>query len=87
MNIETSYKEKLSQIYEKLETLVEKKDIKKSQIIEHDSYVKELLRYIITDLKQFRIVKGDNTLGGMVSVKRVNKQENYMLILMKSRMS
>lgn len=65
-DIETSYKEKLSQIYEKLETLVEKKDIKKSQIIEHDSYVKELLRYIITDLKQFRIVKGDNTLGGMV---------------------
>ena len=65
-DIETSYKEKLSQIYEKLETLVEKKDIKKSQIIEHDNYVKELLRYIITDLKQFRIVKGDNTLGGMV---------------------
>lgn len=65
-DIETSYREKLSQIYEKLETLVEKKDIKKSQIIEHDSYVKELLRYIITDLKQFRIVKGDNTLGGMV---------------------
>ena len=65
-DIETSYKEKLSQIYEKLETLVEKKDIKKSQIIEHDSYVKELLRYIITDMKQFRMIKGDNTLGGMV---------------------
>ena len=65
-DIETSYKEKLSQIYEKLETLVEKKDIKKSQIIEHDSYVKELLRFIITDLKQFRMIKGDNTLGGMV---------------------
>jgi len=65
-DIETSYKEKLSQIYEKLETLVEKKDIKKSQIIEHDSYVKELLRYIITDMKQLRMIKGDNTLGGMV---------------------
>lgn len=65
-DIETSYKEKLSQIYEKLETLVEKKDIKKSQIVEHDRYVKELLRYIITDLKQFRMIKGDNTLGGMV---------------------
>ena len=60
-DIETSYKEKLSQIYEKLETLVEKKDIKKSQIIEHDSYVKELLRYIITDMKQFRMIKGDDT--------------------------
>ena len=65
-DIETSYKEKLSQIYEKLDTLVQKKDIKKSQIIEHDTYVKELLRYIITDLKQFRMIHGDNTLGGMV---------------------
>lgn len=65
-DIETSYKEKLSQIYERLETLVKKKDIKKSDIIEHDTYVKELLRYIITDLKQFRQVQGDNTLGGMV---------------------
>ena len=65
-DIETSYKEKLSQIYEKVENLVQKKDIKKSDIIEHDSYVKELLRYIITDLKQFRQIHGDDTLGGMV---------------------
>lgn len=65
-DIETSYREKLSSIYEKLESLVEKKDIKKSQIIEHDSYVKELLRYIINDLKRFRQVQGDDTLGGMV---------------------
>jgi len=46
--------------------LVEKKDIKKSDIIEHDSYVKELLKYIITDLKRFRQLHGDDTLGGMV---------------------
>lgn len=65
-DIETSYREKLSSIYERLESLVEKKDIKKSQIIEHDSYVKELLRFIINDLKQFRQIQGDNTLGGMV---------------------
>ena len=49
-----------------METLVEKKDIKKSQIIEHDTYVKELLRYIISDLKKFRQLHNDNTLGGMV---------------------
>lgn len=65
-DIETSYKEKLSEIHERLETLVKKKDIKKSDIIEHDTYIKELLRYIITDLKQFRQIQGDNTLGGMV---------------------
>lgn len=65
-DIETSYREKLSEIYEKLETLVQKKDIKKSQIVEHESYIKELLRYIITDLKRFRQIQGDETLGGMV---------------------
>lgn len=65
-DIETQYKERLSEIYEKLETLVEKKDVKKSQIVEHDNYVKELLRYIISDLKRFRQIQGDNTLGGMV---------------------
>lgn len=65
-DIETSYREKLSEIYEKLETLVRKKDIRKSDIIEHETYVKELLRYIITDLRRFRQVQGDDTLGGMV---------------------
>lgn len=65
-DIETSYKDNLSKIYEKLEHLVQKKDIQKSQIVEHDTYVKELLRYIINDLKQFRLLQGDNTLGGMV---------------------
>lgn len=64
-DIETKYKEKLSAIYEKLETLVQKKDIKRDQIVEHDSYVKELTRYIISDLKRFRTIQGDDTLGGM----------------------
>ena len=65
-DIETQYKEKLSEIYKGLETLVKKKDVKKSQIIEHENYVKELLRYIITDLKRFRQIHGDDSLGGMV---------------------
>lgn len=65
-DIETSYREKLSAIHEKLEELVEKKDIKKSDIVEHDTYVKEMLRFVITDLKQFRQIHGDSTLGGMI---------------------
>ena len=65
-DIETKYKEKLSAIYENLETLVQKNDIKRDQIVEHDSYVKELTRYIISDLKRFRTIQGDDTLGGMV---------------------
>lgn len=65
-DIETSYKEHLSDVYDKLETLVQKKDIRKSEIIEHPSYVNELARYIMTDLKEFRKIQGDDTLGGMV---------------------
>lgn len=64
--IETSYKEKLSEIYEKLEKLVQKKDVPRSVIIEHDNYVKELLRYIISDLIRFRTAHADQTLGGMI---------------------
>jgi len=65
-DIETSYREKLTEVYEKLETLVQKKEIKKSEIVKHDNYVNELLRYIINDLITFRQVQGDNTLGGMI---------------------
>lgn len=65
-DIQTQYKERLSQIYENLEKLIQKKDIKKSYIIEHEKYVKELLRYIITDFKTFRKIQGDETLGGMI---------------------
>lgn len=65
-DIETSYKERLSDIYNKLDTLVQKKDIRKSEIIEHPSYVNELARYIMNDLKEFRKIQGDDTLGGMV---------------------
>ena len=65
-DIETSYREKLTAVQEKLETLVQKKEVSKHQIIEHDSYVDELLRYIITDLVRFRKIQGDESLGGMM---------------------
>ena len=65
-DIETSYNERLSDVYDRLDTLVQKKDIKRSQIIEHPSYVEELARYISDDLRRFRKIQGDDTLGGMV---------------------
>lgn len=65
-DIETSYKERLSDVYGRLDTLVQKKDIRRSQIIEHPSYVEELARYISDDLRRFRKIQGDDTLGGMV---------------------
>ena len=49
-DIETSYKEKLEEISHSLENLVQKKDVKKDDIIEHPNYVKEILRYNITDV-------------------------------------
>ena len=65
-DIETSYREHLSDVYDQLDTLVQKKDIRKSEIIEHPSYVNELARYILSDIKEFRKIQGDETLGGMV---------------------
>lgn len=65
-DIETSYRERLSEIYDSIEHLVQKKDVKKSDIVEHDTYVKELLRFIISDFRRFRIMNGDDTLGGMI---------------------
>ncbi|MEE1289452.1 MAG: DEAD/DEAH box helicase family protein, partial [Spirochaetota bacterium] len=64
--IETSYRKRLTEAYQKLEKLVTKGELKKEDIISHDSYVKELLRYIIKDLVTFRKLQGDSTLGGMI---------------------
>ena len=64
--IETSYRKRLTEAYQSLEKLVTKGELKKEAIISHDSYVKELLRYIIKDLLTFRALQGDPTLGGMI---------------------
>ncbi len=65
-DIETSYRDKLSEIYDSIENLVQKKEVPKAEIVEHDKYVKELLQYIITDFNRFRIKEGDQTLGAMI---------------------
>jgi len=66
-DIETSYREKLTEVFKKLEEFfVKQNEVKREDIVEHEKYVKELLRYIITDLKRFRLVQGDPTLGGMI---------------------
>ncbi|MBD5206894.1 MAG: type I restriction endonuclease subunit R [Bacteroidales bacterium] len=77
--IETSYKEKLTQIMDKLEQLVQKKDVRKSAIIEHENYVKELIRYVITDLTRFRWQHGDQTLGGMIICETSEQARNLAM--------
>lgn len=77
--IETSYKENLTQIVDKLEQLVQKKDVQKSTIIEHENYVKELIRYVINDLTKFRRQHGDDTLAGMIICETSGQARNLVL--------
>ena len=64
---------------DKLEQLVLKKDVQKSTIIEHENYVKELIRYVITDLTRFRQQHGDNTLGGMIICETSGQARNLAM--------
>ena len=75
-DIETSYKERLSEVYDKLETLVQKKDIKRSQIIEHDSYVGEFAISLPT-LPNFVKSKEMKLWAEWLSAKPASKPESY----------
>lgn len=60
-----------------LDELAESRNIHKQQIIEHDSYVKELLRYILNDLNTFRMQKwNDPSLGGMIICETSGQAKN-----------
>lgn len=64
--IETRYKEDLKKIQENLEVYIRKKSLKKEDVMEHENYVKALLRFIVSDFNDFRRSRGDDTLGAMV---------------------
>ncbi|MDW2835150.1 DEAD/DEAH box helicase family protein [Mesomycoplasma ovipneumoniae] len=78
-DVETSCRFKLEKIYDslydslQLQELAQKKDVKNPYIIEHDSYVEELTKFIIKDFKQFRISRDNNSLGGMVICESSNQ--------------
>lgn len=78
-DIETAYRDKLSEIYDSIEHLVQKREVPKAEIIEHEKYVKELLRYIITDFNRFRLREGDNSLGAMVICETSNQARNMLM--------
>nr|WP_240639767.1 DEAD/DEAH box helicase family protein [Helicobacter pylori] len=67
-SIETSYKEKLQEIYRLLQESITIEDIevKKEFIFNHERYIKEMLSYIIRDLLNFRRVNNDENLKAMV---------------------
>ncbi len=66
--IETSYKEKLQEIYRLLQESITIEDIevKKEMIFNDEKYIKEMLYYIIRDLLNFRRVNNDENLKAMV---------------------
>ncbi|MBH0240350.1 type I restriction endonuclease [Helicobacter pylori] len=67
-SIETSYKEKLQEIYRLLQESITIEDIevKKETIFNDERYIKEMLSYIIRDLLIFRRVNNDENLKAMV---------------------
>ncbi|MFP6253146.1 DEAD/DEAH box helicase family protein [Helicobacter pylori] len=67
-SIETSYKEKLQEIYRLLQESITIEDIevKKETIFNHERYIKAMLYYIIRDLLNFRRVNNDERLKAMV---------------------
>lgn len=66
--IETSYKEKLQEIYRLLQEsiIIEDIEVKKETIFNHERYIKEMLYYIIRDLLNFRRANNDENLKAMV---------------------
>ncbi|MFB1344565.1 DEAD/DEAH box helicase family protein [Helicobacter pylori] len=67
-SIETSYKEKLQEIYRLLQKsiIIEDIEVKKEFIFNHEEYIEEMLYYIIRDLLNFRRVNNDENLKAMV---------------------
>ncbi len=84
--IETTYQEKIEDVLNKLAGNVEvkKSDIDRNKIIENESYLNELINYIITDLRLFRKEQNDDTAGAMI-VCKTNPQAREMFRLWQER--
>ncbi len=84
--IETVYKEKIEDILNKLAGNVEvkKSDIDRNKIIENESYLNELINYIIADLRRFRKEQNDDSAGAMI-VCKTNPQAREMFRLWQER--
>ncbi len=67
-DIETSYREQLSGILQKLtnEIEIKKRDFCREKIIENPNYLNALLDYILNDFRRFRIQQASNVVAGMI---------------------
>ncbi len=87
-DVETVYKQRISDIIEKLTEDVEvrKKDIDHNTIIEHETYINGLLDYIIHDLRRSRIQQDAPHMGGMI-VCETNPQARRLKEILDARMA
>lgn len=85
-DIETSYKEKITQILERLTQEVEVKasDVKHNVIIESDRYLNSLLDYIIHDMRRSRVYFDAPAMAGMI-VCETNEQARNLFRLFQER--
>ncbi len=83
-DVETIYKEEITEILDRLtkEVEVKKSDIDHNVIIEHESYVGAVLKYIFHDIKRSRIQQDAPHMGGMI-VCETNPQARKMFEMFK----
>ena len=85
-DIETTYKEKIQDILDKLagNVKVKKSDIDRHKIIEHENYISAILDYVMEDLRKFRVMWQDNTVAAMI-VCETNPQARKMFEIFKRK--
>ncbi len=62
--IETNYRMAMKQALKDIAVL--QKDISKKKLYAHRRFVGPMLQYVVEDFEQFRVMQGDNSVGGMV---------------------
>lgn len=63
-DIETDYKIQIEKVLE--DVRIRKRDLKLRQVLAEKSFVSEMLKYIIHDMKRSRIQLGDQSIAGMI---------------------
>ena len=87
-DIETSYKEKITEIIDSLtkDVMVRRQDVRKQQIVESEAYLNGLLDYVFHDMRRFRLQHAAPTVAGMI-VCETNAQARELYRLFVARNS
>lgn len=78
-DIETIYKQEISNILDRLtnEVKVKKSDIDHNAIIEHETYIRGVLKYIFYDIRRSRIQQDAPHMGGMIVCETNQQARNF----------